>query len=385
MTTDGERPRVCFVLPALGPGGTERQLLYLLEGLRATHECTVVCTRTAGAWAGAARERGAAVRALDTRGGWDPRIRGRARALLRTLRPHIVQTFLFGLELPVVRAARDVEAPVVVSGRRELAAWMKPRHVRAQRAANLLVDGIVANSHAVAAFAAEQEGVPLERIRVIPNGIDAGALAAGADPAAVRARLGIPADRAVVGMLANFSPVKDHALFLAAAAILIRRRSDIHFLLVGSGPMREAIGDAVRKGPMQDHFAIDATETDAASYLAAMDVCALTSHREGFPNAVLEAMALGRPVVATAVGGIPELIEDSASGLLVASRDPAELAAAFERCIDDAPWARALGAAARERACAHFSAARMVQSYRALYAELLAQANENGPCAASAE
>lgn len=385
MTAPGERTRVCFVLPTLAPGGTERQLLYLLEGLKSTHACSVICTRTAGAWSGAARATGAHVVELATRGGWDLRIRGRARAAFRELRPHVVQTFLFGLELPVVRAARDAGAPAVVSCRRELAAWMKPRHLRAQRKANALVDCIVANSRAVARFAAEQESLAVETVRLIPNGIDAECLVDRAKNALAAVRQTLPPGRRTVGILANFSPVKDHALFLAAAAILIRRRRDIQFLLVGSGPLRGAIESTVRRDAMQDHFTFASTEHDAAGFLAAMDVCVLTSRREGSPNAVLEAMALGRPVVAAAVGGVPELVEHGASGVLVASRAPEDFAHAIERCLDDPVWSASLGAGARERVRREFSVERMVGSYRALYAELLARADGAGPCAASAE
>jgi len=386
MSGASGKPRVCFVLPTLTPGGTERQLLYLLEGLRHTHDCSVVCTRAAGAWGGAARSAGAQLTELHTRGGWDPRIRGRARAAFRALRPDVVQTFLFGLELPAVRAARDAGVPVVVSCRRELAAWVKPRHVRAQLRANAMVDCIVANSVAVARFAAEQEGTDPASVRVIHNGIDGEAFAKKAARGLARAELAVPAGRRVVGMLANFSPVKDHALFVAAAAILIRRRRDIQFLLVGSGPRRGAIERTVCKDAMQGHFTFASTEHDAAGFLGAMDVCVLTSHREGFPNAILEAMALGRPVVAAAVGGVPELIEDGTSGVLVSSRAPEDFAYAIERCLDDRAFAAALGDSARERVRRSFSAERMVGSYRALYAELL-RAKTGGavPCAASAE
>ncbi|MBM3290105.1 MAG: glycosyltransferase family 4 protein, partial [Candidatus Hydrogenedentes bacterium] len=125
--------------------------------------------------------------------------------------------------------------------------------------------------------------------------------------------------------------------------------------------------------------------SDAASFLAAMDVCVLTSQREGFPNAVLEAMALARPVVAAAVGGVPELIEDGVSGLLVSARAPSDFAAAIERCLDDANLARALGERARDRVRAEFAIGRMVNAHCALYDELLARAAGVGPCAASAE
>lgn len=375
MSAPDEKTRVCFVLPSLAPGGTERQLLYLLRGLQDTHDCAVVCTRTGGAWLERARACGAQVHELNSWGGWDFRIGPRVRAIFQSIRPQVVHTFLFGFDRPAIRAAQAAGVRAVISSRRELAAWMKPRHVRAQRRANALTNCIVANSHAVAEFAATQEGIETGRIRVIHNGIDMGELAPGHEPEDTRARLGIATDKRVVGMVANFSPVKDHALFIAMAKYLTRRRDDLHFLLVGGGRLYEQIEKAVREGGMQEQFTMTSTSADTADLVASMDVCVLTSLREGFPNAILEAMALGRPVVTARVGGIPELVEDGASGLLVSSRNPDDFAAAVVRCLDDSTMAKSLGEQARARALNEFPAERMVESYRALYAELLARAN----------
>ena len=136
---------------------------------------------------------------------------------------------------------------------------------------------------------------------------------------------------------------------------------------------------------MQEQFTITSSTTGSAALLNAMDVCVLTSLREGFPNAVLEAMTLGRPVVAAAVGGVPELVDDGANGLLVSTRKPADFATAIHRLLDDKAFAAALGERARERVRREFSIDRMVQSYRALYAELLTRAGDATLCAASAE
>ncbi len=371
MNSDAKKARIGFVIPSLAPGGTERQLLYLLDGLRATYECTVICTRDEGLWVNAAREAGATVHALHTLGGWDLRIQPRAARIFRAERPQIVHTFLFGLDLAVNRAARRAGVPILISSRRELAAWMKPRHIRAQRKANDLVNCIVANSGAVADFPAQQEGVDPSTFRVIHNGINVSTFRPGRSSEDIRKQFGIAPNKKIAGMVANFSAVKDHPLFLAMATLLIAQRDDIHFLLLGSGPNRENIEAAIRAENMQPFFTIAATENDAASFIVAMDVCVHTSLREGFPNAVMEAMTLARPVVAANVGGLPELMEDSISGVLVSSRQPEDFAAALARCLDDSAFAARLGLAARERICSQFTVDRMVDSYRTLYEELL--------------
>lgn len=382
MSTEGQKPRVCYILPSLNPGGTERQLLYLLEGLRDSHVRTVICTRSGGAWADVARESGATLSVLNTWGGWDFRIGRRAREALHTVRPQILHTFLFGFDLAVCRAARAEGVPVIVSSRRELAAWMKPRHLRAQRKANALVDCIVANSHAVGRSAERREGLDADYIRVIHNGIDADRFVPREAPQKTRARLQIPPERRIVGIVANFSPVKDHALFLSVAGILIHRHDNLHFLLVGDGPLRGEIARATGKS---DRFTITSTRDDVASLMNIMDICVLTSEREGFPNVLLEAMALGKPVVAASVGGVPELVEDGVTGLLAHTRRPEEFADAIDRLLNDDAKVQSLGARAADRVREEFSTRRMVEAYRTLYAELLARNPCVKSCAASAE
>jgi glycosyltransferase involved in cell wall biosynthesis len=245
-----------------------------------------------------------------------------------------------------------------------------------------LVDCIVANSHAVGRFAEAQEGLDANRIRVIHNGIDAGRFMPREAYQHIRARLQIPAGRRVVGMVANFSPVKDHALFLSTAGILTHRRDNLHFLLVGDGPLRGEISRAIGKS---DRFTVTSTRDDVASLISIMDICVLTSRREGFPNVLLEAMALGRPVVAASVGGVPELVDDGVTGLLAHTRRPEEFADAIDRLLNDDAMAQSLGMRAADRVRKEFSTQRMVEAYRTLYAELLARNSCLKPCAASAE
>jgi glycosyltransferase involved in cell wall biosynthesis len=367
--------RVCYVIPTLAIGGTERQLVHLIRGLASDHEIQVICTRTKGVLAD---EVDAPVHALDTHSSWDPRLRGRIRRILREFQPDVLHAFMFGFDYHAVRAARDVGTPVVISGRRQLAYWKKARHRWLQHRANAYVDCIVANCAAAADFASEQERTPRDKYRVIYNGIDAGAFVSAANPAETRQRLGIPEGKHVVGIVANFSPVKDHGLFLDMAGALLAQRDDVHFLMVGSGSLRDAVLQEIARRGWRGSFTQYEARDDIAALYAMMSVMVLCSKSEGLPNAVLEAMAAQRPVVGAAVGGIPELITDGKTGRLIASRNPHDFAGAVNAILDEPDRTRAMGEAGGEIARSAFTLTKLVDAHRALYREQLAIAQGGG-------
>lgn len=370
--------RICYVIPSLSVGGTEKQLIELIRCLARDNEITVVCTHHAGALAGDARRVGAVVHTLDLWGGWDPRARRALRHLFRRHRPDILHTFLSGFDLAANRAARETGVPVVLSSRRELAAWKKPRHVRVQRKANAYVDCIVANSRAVAEFAVNQEGASPSLFRVIPNGVRAEQFEQHGDPHITRQHHHLPWTKHIVGFVANFSPVKDHALFLETAGELLSRRDDIHFLMVGSGPLQEQIERRIAQKGWIDHFARTATLGELSELYAVMGVSVNFSKVEGFPNALMESMAVGVPVVAPAVGGIPELIEDRVTGRLIASREPRDFADAIDWALDRPEESRPMAERGKAYVKTHFSLDRMVDAYKKLYTELLVKSSRNG-------
>jgi glycosyltransferase involved in cell wall biosynthesis len=370
--------RVCYVVPSMSAAGTERQLLYLIRGMVRDHEVTVLCTHHEGALAGDARRLGAFIRPLNLMGGWDPRLYRRLRRVFRRHRPDILHTFLFGFDYGANRAARDTGVPVTISSRRQLATWKRPRHIRLQQRANRLVDCIVANSQAVARFAADQENEDPSRYRVIPNGCDLEWFSRAAAPRDARQRFRLPPDAPLVGMVANFSEVKDHGLFLRAAAETLKRRGDVHFVLCGSGPLREAVMRQAKALGIARNVHRIATLDEIRDVYAMLDVQVLCSKAEGFPNALLEGMAMGAPVVAAKVGGVPELVEDGVTGRLVDSREPSAWAQAIEAALGEPERTRAMADAARERVRTRYSTDAMVAAYRALYRELLVKTSRKG-------
>lgn len=355
------RPRIAFVIPSLEAGGTERQLIYLLEGLAETHDVHVICTTTGGALAQRAREV-ASVECLHGGGGWDYRMGSRLGRIFKELQPEVVHTFMFGFDYRVNVAARNAGVPVVVSSRRQLATWKSPRHRRLQRKANALVDCVVANSHAVADFAITQEQADPHLFRVIPNGIDVDRFQS---PSTTENE--IPC----IGIVANFSPVKDHALFLDIADELTQRGNYLNFTLIGDGPLRSDIEKRIEELVLKDRVTLLRGVSDTSGQYAKLAVSVLCSQTEGSPNVVLESMASGTPFVGTDVGGIPELIEDGVTGTLVHTRNPEDFADAIESLLKDPSHANAMAAKAKEAVREEHALSAMVDAYSNLYAELL--------------
>lgn len=200
--------------------------------------------------------------------------------------------------------------------------------------------------------------LPPDRVRVVHNGVDAARFAS-----AVPADLGVPPGEVAVGYLGSFEPRKG-LLDLAAAWERIAPRSPrAHLLLIGSGSQEAALRERLAGVPRVRFVGY---RSDAAEVVRALDVLVLPSYVEGAPNVVLEAMAAGRAVVATAVSGTPELVEEGVTGRLVPPGDPEALGAALSALVADAGLRARLGAAGAERARREFSLPRMIDSYEEL-------------------
>lgn len=203
---------------------------------------------------------------------------------------------------------------------------------------------------------------PAGRSRVIVNGIDPGR-ARAATPLA-RAAVGLEPGAAVLGTVARFDPIKALDVLLRAFA---RLGGAARLLMVGDGPEAPRLRALARELGVDGRVVFTGARPDAARYLPIMDVYVSASRREGLPLAVLEAMACGRPVVATRVPGHEDVVEDGRTGVLVPADDPAALATAVAALLADAPRRAALGAAGRLRVDDRFTRARMVDEVADLY------------------
>ena len=212
------------------------------------------------------------------------------------------------------------------------------------------------------------------RTAMIPLGLSlAPLLGLAADAPSSRCDLGIGDQDFVVAYVGRFVPIKDLATLVRAFASLVREVPDSWLLLAGDGPARGSLETLASELGVAPRVKFLGWIDDLPRAYAAMDVCALSSLNEGTPVAIIEAMAAARAVVAPAVGGVPDIVRDNDTGLLVPSGDPAALAAALRRLASDAGLRGRLGAAARQEAARRFGSDRLVEDVARLYDDLLSR------------
>jgi glycosyltransferase involved in cell wall biosynthesis len=227
-------------------------------------------------------------------------------------------------------------------------------------------------THELRSYHARQAWIPTERIRVLPNGVDTVRFAPRtAKRNEIRQRLGIPKDSFAVGTVGRMVKIKDHHTLLKAAADIASRGVPIYVLFGGSGPELSSLEDVVASSSaLAGRVAFLGSIANVPELLNALDVFVLPSISEGMSNTILEAMASGLPVVATRVGGNPELVEENRSGWLFQPGDSADLSARLELLASNPDLSSALGTAGRQRAVNQFSLDGMISRYRDLYLEL---------------
>lgn len=358
-------------------GGTERQFVNLVQGLQGSRFRThVACFEAAGSLRHEIDPE-LPFQEISLRSLYSAKALQCVFSLARYLRRHQVEiVHTTGLYPNVfgVPAARLAGTPVIIASVRDMGHMWSAHHLRVQRLACRFADVVVTNAQAIATEL-ESSGYDAARIEVIPNGITP--LPRTPRARSLRDELGFPADAPLVGVLTRLDRVKGLEDFLGAIARVAPEQPSARFVIIGGPPSRsqEDYGRELRDRMValgiDDRTKVTGLRPDARELLPELTLCVHPSHSEGLSNAVLEAMDAGRPVIATAVGGNPELVVDGVTGLLVPRADPASLAAAISRLLSDPATAEAMGRAGRERVDAHYSRERLTEHTTRLYERLL--------------
>jgi sugar transferase (PEP-CTERM/EpsH1 system associated) len=365
--------RICHVLLSLDVGGLERNVLNQVRCAPGIgEECTVVCLERPGELAPQVRALGARVISMGKRAGLRPGMVRRLRNVFRDLLPDVVHTHQIGTLLYAGPAAKWAGVPLTVHTEHGKEPYQRRWRTRMLgRVAGTFTHTFFCLTEDMASQVRASRVVPNRKIRVIFNGIDTSQFTDPCETSHVGASLGIPPRSKVIGTVGRLTEIKRQDVLIRAFAKVKARFESAHLLLVGDGPLRERLEElAVSLGIGGSvHFA--GYQSPTAPYIQIMTIFALTSRSEGMPQAAIEASVTGLPVVASRVGGLPELIEQGRTGLLVPEGDDSGFAEAFCRLLEDPASARRMGEAARQHAIARFDIGRMAADYHSYFAGLL--------------
>jgi glycosyltransferase involved in cell wall biosynthesis len=363
------RIRIGFVIGQLHVGGYERQLYELgTRMLGGACEPFVYClSGTEEHFGQRLQAAGVPVRVIPRRRSYELARAVRLARLIRKDRIDVVHSWAPGTNLYAGLAVLLAGDPPLVASN-----WgTNPPNgfltTLLDRLAFKLSRQIVVNSEIGRRFTSSVYGAPPDRILVVRNWLDTSRFDPPADPAAARASLGLPAGTPVAGFVGRLSREKGISLFLEVAHDVAARLPDSRFLVAGDGPLLEGMVQKARDLGIPDRVHFAGFRQDIPHVLAAMDLMVLTSTWEGLPNAVLEAMAAGRPVVATRVGGCAELIEQGVTGFLTDPGDPEALTRRVTEVLSSPDRGRGLGDAGRRRAFSQFSANDLLRPLERIY------------------
>jgi glycosyltransferase involved in cell wall biosynthesis len=356
-----------------GRGGAEKVLVDLALRLdRARFNVTVVATRSTGNYQPLLDAAGVRTLLVPRASRWESH---KMLGLVRFMRRepvHILHTHLFGANSWGRALGRLAGVPVIVAHEH----WSSKagREVWVDRLLYRLTDRILVPSQASKQLVMQMEGIPTRYLDVTYNGVDISQFKPGTEAATVRQELGLGPEDFVIGTVGRLSADKGGQDDLLWASNELRQsHPNARLLIIGDGPLRPDLEKyATELGMLDSGAAIfTGTRNDIARLLGAMDVFVLPSHKEALPVAVLEAMAMCLPVVATRVGGVPEVVRDGSTGLLVEPADRPSLRDALARLLSDRELAYRLGTSGQARVHAHFTVDKMVEHVEELYERLM--------------
>lgn len=369
--------RVFHLIDSFNVGGTETQAVELARRLPAAgYEVVVGCLKREGPLEERLQGSGIPVKEFRLRKGIDsPSGLGQLLQMSWFLRSFdIVHTHDLWSNLIGVPAARLAGIPAIVSSRRDLSHfdWYEGKRRVCLKWIQNLGGAIVTNAGPIRDALLEEDRFNPEKVRVIHNGVDVAKFKSARNE---RVRLFPDAgDGKLVVLVGNMhTDVKGHPWLIAAAPAVLEQFPETRFVLVGDGEQRTSFEQQAQELGVLRNFLFLGRRSDIAEILASCDIAVLPSRAEGLPNAVLEYMATGLPVIASRVGGNAELVQDGTTGILVPSEDSPALSAALLKLLSDPSLTRRLAQAGHEFTVRNFSFERLVEDVDALYTELLGE------------
>jgi glycosyltransferase involved in cell wall biosynthesis len=363
---------ILLMCHSLGHGGGERQLALTALTIDRTRFEAHVGSCEGGFRVDRLREAGVPFFHMGPRSLVGISVLREARRLRAYIREHgirIVQTFDYSMNVLGIPAARSIPGVITISNQRCHMSLIPRRYRWLNHFAHRISAGVVVNSEALRRHLVDDYSIPQRKIFTCYNGIDTTVFRP-----APRAELpGLEGATLVIGTVCVLRSEKNLPLLLEAFQAIARNRPNIRLLITGSGPEEPDLRALAKTLNIEGQCVFQPSTPDVARTLSAVDVFVLPSLTEGLSNALMEAMACGCCVIASAVGGNPELVTDGATGLLFPSRSKEALIERLSQVVDNVGRRQALGASAAERMCREFSQTCAVENMQAIYENLLSR------------
>jgi glycosyltransferase involved in cell wall biosynthesis len=382
--------RLTYVIGSLSPGGAERQLLELLKRIdREQFQISLVLFEDSTSDQASGLVDEIFSLQIPSVSSFKPVVRGiygfaamlRLARYLRRSKPDIVHAILPAsciLAAPAVKLAR---VPVIIASRRSMVNCYRTDSLLslADRFGTRSCDYAIGNSQAIRRELIEIDGLPAERVGLIYNGVDTEGFRPGNRE--LREEYGWGEENVVFGVVANFIPYKRHTDFIRAAGLIAQSNPAARFVMAGADcGILDALKTQIQEGGLEPFFTIIPGTREPERLYPALDVYICTSQTEGLSNVLLEASVCGLPIIATRVGGNPEVVIEGLSGFLVPPGAPEAIAAKALELASNPELRRGMGERGRQRAISQFSLMAMVRAHETLYASLLkAKQHQHGP------
>ncbi|MBC8235804.1 glycosyltransferase [bacterium] len=360
------------IINSIEHGGTEIQLLYLLRNINRQKYNVMVCALGSGTLEKDFRETNVPVKVIKSNFHYDITLIFRLVRFMQHHKIDIVHTYLSLADIFGRFAAKIAGVPIIISGCRSANTQQKKISMYLMRIANKFTDIVISNSNAGKEFVINTQKLKANKISVVYNGIDFEKYSKTINIDAKKREIGIESNNFVVGTVARLDPLKGVNYFLEAASKVAQSIPNIVFIVVGEGPQRLKLEELSRRLGIVSKTIFTGYRKDVAELAQIFDVSVLSSVVEGMPNAIIESMALGKPVVASNVGGVPEIVKNGQNGILVPPGDVESLANAIIRLLLDKRLAYHLSQEAKQYVEKCYPIDLMVKKVENVYDALIA-------------